>query len=310
MKSYFKFLSRNKVYTFINIAGLVVSLMFIILMGDYAWRQYSIDSWHKNADRIYLTGSGEDFFMWPQAAEEIKGMCPEVEKTCCVMSQNGKIKYGQREVKEGDKENGIIMLTDSTFFRFFDFELTKGDKRTALDAPDKCVVTERLAQRLFGEKDPIGESLQIVGKRSVFMNHEDPYDSTLVYTVSGIVKDFDRTVLPNETQLIASMERFPQVMGYTLRPHSFAYSSTGACKAFLMLRPGATLDAKKKVIEDHLAKNYMWTHMDHQEFFATPLTDIIRTMAMACRKVTRRDSISFWQPCWPSYSSLSATIST
>ena len=275
MKSYFKFLSRNKVYTFINIAGLVVSLMFIILMGDYAWRQYSIDSWHKNANRICLTGSGEDFFMWPQAAQEIKEMCPEIEQTCCVMSQNGRIKYGQREVKEGDKENGIIMLTDSTFFRFFDFELTKGDKRTALDAPDKCVITERLAQRLFGEKDPIGESLQIVGKRSVFMNHEDPYDSTLVYTVSGIMKDFDRTVLPNETQLIANMERFPQVMGYTLRPRSFAYSGTGACKAFLMLRPGTTLDAKKKVIEDHLAKNYMWTHMDHQEFFATPLTDIM-----------------------------------
>ena len=275
MKSYFRFLSRNKLYTFINIAGLVVSLMFIILMGDYTWRQYSIDSWHKNADRIYLTGSGEDFFMWPQAAQEIQEMCPEIEQTCCVMSQNGRIKYGQREVKDGDKENGIIMLTDSTFFNFFDFELTKGDKRTVLDAPDKCVITERLAQRLFGEKDPIGESLQIVGKRSVFMNHEDPYDSTLVYTVSGIVKDFDRTVLPNETQIIANMERFPQVMGYTLRPRSFAYSSTGACKAFLMLRPGATLDAKKKVIEAHLAKNYMWAHMENQEFFATPLTDIM-----------------------------------
>lgn len=275
MKGYFRFLSRNKLYTFINIAGLVVSLMFIILMGDYTWRQYSIDSWHKNADRIYLTGSGENFFMWPQAAQEIKEMCPEIEQTCCVMSQNGRIKNGQREVKDGDKENGIIMLTDSTFFNFFDFELTKGDKRTVLDAPDKCVITERLARRLFGEKDPIGESLQIVGKRSVFMNHEDPYDSTLVYTVSGIVKDFDRTVLPNETQIIANMERFPQVMGYTLRPRSFAYSGTGACKAFLLLRPGATLDAKKKVIEDHLVKNYMWAHTENQEFFATPLTDIM-----------------------------------
>ena len=275
MKCYFRFLSRNKLYTFINLAGLVLSLMFIILMGDYTWRQYSIDSWHKNADRICLTGSGEDFFMWPQAAQEIKAMCPEIEQTCCVMSQNGRIKYGQREVKEGDKENGIIMLADSTFFHFFDFELTKGDKRTALNAPDKCVITERLAQRLFGEKDPIGESLQIVGKRSVFMNHEDPYDSTLVYTISGIMKNFDRTVLPNETQLIANMERFPQVMGYTLRPQSFAYGGTGACKAFLMLRPGATLDAKKKVIEAFLAKNYMWAHMDNQEFFATPLTDIM-----------------------------------
>ena len=275
MKSYFKFLSRNKAYTFINVAGLVVSLMFIILMGDYTWRQYSIDSWHKNADRIYLTGNDEDFFMWPQAAQEIKEMCPEVEQTCCVMSQRGRIKYGQREVKEGDKENGIIMLTDSTFFRFFDFDLLEGDKLTALDAPDKCVITQRLAKRLFGEKNPIGEALQIVGQRSVFMNNEDPYDSTLVYIVGGIVKDFDRTVLPNETQLIASMERFPQVMGYTLRPHSFASGQTGACKAFLMLKSGASLDAKKKVIEDYLAKNYMWAHMDNHEFIATPLTDIM-----------------------------------
>ncbi len=50
MRSFFRFLSRNKLYTLINIAGLVVSLMFIILMGDNTWRQYSIDSWHKNAE--------------------------------------------------------------------------------------------------------------------------------------------------------------------------------------------------------------------------------------------------------------------
>ena len=90
MKSYFRFLSRNKLYTLINIAGLVVSLMFIILMGDYTWRQYSIDSWHKNADRIYLMGNEKMFFMWPQAAEEIKNQCPEVEKACCVLSADGR----------------------------------------------------------------------------------------------------------------------------------------------------------------------------------------------------------------------------
>ena len=74
MKSYFRFLSRNKLYTLINIAGLVVSLMFIILMGDYTWRQYNIDSWHKNAERIYLMGNENYFFLWPQAAEGILRM--------------------------------------------------------------------------------------------------------------------------------------------------------------------------------------------------------------------------------------------
>ena len=279
MKSYFKFLSRNKLYTFINIAGLVVSLMFIILMGDYTWRQYSIDSWHKNADRIYLMGNQELFFMWPQAAQEIKDMCPEVESSCCVMSQNGRIKFGQQEVKNAEGENGIIMLADSTFFRFFNFPLIEGDPKSALIAPDKCVITERLAKRLFGDKNPMGESLQIVGERNVYLvrpDEADPYDSTLVYTISAIAKDFDRTVLPNETQIIASMERFPQVMGYKLSNDAFAYATTGPNKAFLMLKPGFTFDAKKKIVEDHLSKNYtQWDRNGKSELTMTPLTDIM-----------------------------------
>jgi len=279
MKSYFKFLSRNKLYTFINIAGLVVSLMFIILMGDYTWRQYSIDSWHKHADRIYLTGNQKMFFMWPQAAKDIQAMCPEIESSCCVMSQNGKIKCSQQVVKNREDENGIIMLADSSFFRFFDFPLIEGDSRTALDAPDKCIITERLAKRLFGGKNPIGESLQIVGERNVYLvrpDEKDPYDSTLVYTISAVAKDFDRTVLPNETQVIASMERFPQVMGYILSNDAFAYASTGPCKAFLMLKLGFTFDAKKKVVEDYLSKNYtQWDSNGKSEFTMTPLTDIM-----------------------------------
>ena len=276
MKSYFRFLSRNKLYTSINIAGLVVSLMFIILMGDYTWRQYSIDSWHEHADRIYLAGSEEEFFMWPQAAQEIKAMCPEVEQTCCVMSQQGRIKYGEREAKGKDSDNGNIMLADPTFFQFFSFPLVEGDAKTVLDAPDKCVITERLARTLFAGKNPIGEQLQIVGERHVRMGQEDPYDSTLVYTVSGIAKDFDHTVLPNETQLIASMQRFGQVMGYRLTNEAFAYGPTGACKAFMMLRPGATFDAKTKTVEEHLNNNYkLWSRMGCQHFTLTPLTDIM-----------------------------------
>ena len=107
MKSYFRFLSRNKLYTLINVVGLVVSLMFIILMGDYTWRQFTIDSQHKQADRILLVGSQNSFFMWPQAANDIKAICPEVEQTCCVMSQSGKIKHGDHVVEDGDDKSTI-----------------------------------------------------------------------------------------------------------------------------------------------------------------------------------------------------------
>ena len=274
MNSYLKFLSRNKLYTFINIAGLAVSLMFIILMGDYTWRQYSIDRWHKNADRIYLMGNESFFFMWPQEAEDIKNLCPEVEEACCVMSQSGKIKYGQREVKDGENENGIIMLTDPAFFRFFDFKLLEGDRQTALDSPDKCVITKRLAKKLFGDKNPIGESLQIVGDRHVSIGSEDPSDSTLYYRVSAVVEDLDRTVLPNETQIIVNMERFPQVLGYDLKGNALAYGPTGANKMFLMLRPGMTLEHKKNIINGHLKKAHPAGWGDYKVSL-TPLTDVL-----------------------------------
>lgn len=274
MNSYLKFLSRNKLYTFINIAGLAVSLMFIILMGDYTWRQYSIDRWHKNADRIYLMGNESFFFMWPQEAEDIKNLCPEVEEACCVMSQSGKIKYGQRDVKDGENENGIIMLTDPVFFRFFDFKLLEGDRQTALDSPDKCVITKRLAKRLFGDKNPIGESLQIVGDRHVSIGSEDPSDSTLYYRVSAVVEDLDRTVLPNETQIIVNMERFPQVLGYDLKGNALAYGPTGANKMFLMLRPGMTLEHKKNIINGHLKKAHPAGWGDYKVSL-TPLTDVL-----------------------------------
>ncbi len=273
MKSYFRFLSRNKLYTLINVAGLVVSLMFIILMGDYAWRQYSIDRWHKNADRICIIGDEDDFFMWPQAAAEIKQMCPEIEQTCCVMSQSGKIKYGESVVEDGD-DKSTILLADSTFFHFFDYELVQGNRRTALDKPDKCVITERLAKRLFGDKNPMGESIQITGERHVRIGHDDPYDSTLVYTVSAIAKDFDHTVLPNETQIIVSMQRYPQVMGYQLENYTAAYGPNGVSKVFFMLHPGTNLDSKKSVIADYLDKNY-YGKWEAKKLTFTTLKDIM-----------------------------------
>ena len=273
MKSYFRFLSRNKLYTLINIAGLVVSLMFIILMGDYTWRQFTIDSWHKNADQIVLIGSQDNFFMWPQAGGDIKAMCPEVEQTCCVMSQSGKIKYGDRVVEDGDDQS-TILLADSTFFHFFDYELTQGNRHTALDKPDKCVITERLAKRLFGDKNPMGESIQITGERHVRIGNQDPYDSTLVYTVSAIAKDFDHTVLPNETQIIVSMQRYPQVLGYLLDNYTAAYGPNGCSKVFFMLHPGTNLDSKKSVIADYLDKNY-YGKWEAKNLTFTPLKDVM-----------------------------------
>ncbi len=227
--------------------GLALSLMFVILIGDYTYRQFSIDKWHKNHERIYVLGTNDNLLSWPDCAHSLKDRYPEVEDACCVYMHNGKIKHEDRIYEESQGDNaGNIMLADSNFFRFFDFKMVQGDWETALDSPEKCVVTESLAKTLFPDGNALGQSLQIEGTRYVFVSDEngDPYDSSLVYTVSGVIKDLDKTVLLNETAVIANLERAPQVLGYRLRNDLMASGPLGSTLSFVMMRPGANLNDK------------------------------------------------------------------
>lgn len=252
MKYFFRFLKNNPLYAVINMVGLALSLMFVILIGDYTYRQFSIDKWHKNHERIYVLGTenGNSLLSWPDCAHSLKDRYPEVEDVCCVYMHNGKIKHEDKVYEESQGDNaGNIMLADSNFFRFFDFKMIDGDRETALDSPEKCVVTESLAKALFPDGNALGQPLQIEGTRYVFVSDDngDPYDSSLVYTVSGVIKDLDKTVFLNETAVIANFERAPQVLGYRLRNDLMASGPLGATLSFLMLRPGASLEDK---IED------------------------------------------------------------
>ena len=252
MKYFFRFLKNNPLYAVINVVGLTLSLMFVILIGDYTYRQFSIDKWHKNHERIYVLGTenGNSLLSWPDCAHSLKDRYPEVEDVCCVYMHNGKIKHEDKVYEESQGDNaGNIMLADSNFFRFFDFKMIDGDRETALDSPEKCVVTESLAKALFPDGNALGQPLQIEGTRYVFVSDDngDPYDSSLVYTVSGVIKDLDKTVFLNETAVIANFERAPQVLGYRLRNDLMASGPLGSTLSFLMLRPGAGLEDK---IED------------------------------------------------------------
>lgn len=252
MKYFFRFLKNNPLYAVINVVGLALSLMFVILIGDYTYRQFSIDKWHRNHERIYVLGTenGNSLLSWPDCAHSLKDRYPEVEDVCCVYMHNGKIKHEDKVYEESQGDNaGNIMLADSNFFRFFDFKMIDGDRETALDSPEKCVVTESLAKALFPDGNALGQPLQIEGTRYVFVSDDngDPYDSSLVYTVSGVIKDLDKTVFLNETAVIANFERAPQVLGYRLRNDLMASGPLGSTLSFLMLRPGESLEDK---IED------------------------------------------------------------
>ena len=281
MKYFFRFLKNNPLYAVINVVGLALSLMFVILIGDYTYRQFSIDKWHKNHERIYVLGTENrnTLMSWPDCSRSLKGRYPEVEDVCCVYMHNGKIKHEDRVYEEAQGDNaGNIMLADSNFFRFFDFKMIEGDRETALDSPEKCVVTESLAKALFPDGNAIGQPLQIEGTRYVFVSDDngDPYDSSLVYTVSGVIKDLDKTVFLNETAVIANFERAPQVLGYRLRNDLMASGPLGSTLSFLMLRPGASLEDKIEDLTSYCIESIpMFNFYGNTKAAIIPLDDLM-----------------------------------
>lgn len=281
MKYFFRFLKNNPLYAVINMVGLALSLMFVILIGDYTYRQFSIDKWHKNHERIYVLGTenGNSLLSWPDCAHSLKDRYPEVEDVCCVYMHNGKIKHEDKVYEESQGDNaGNIMLADSNFFRFFDFKMIDGDRETALDSPEKCVVTESLAKALFPDGNALGQPLQIEGTRYVFISDDngDPYDSSLVYTVSGVIKDLDKTVFLNETAVIANFERAPQVLGYRLRNDLMASGPLGSTLSFLMLRPGASLEDKIEDLTSYCIESIpMFNFYGNTKAAIIPLDDLM-----------------------------------
>lgn len=281
MKYFFRFLKNNPLYAVINVVGLALSLMFVILIGDYTYRQFSIDKWHRNHERIYVLGTenGNSLLSWPDCAHSLKDRYPEVEDVCCVYMHNGKIKHEDKVYEESQGDNaGNIMLADSNFFRFFDFKMIDGDRETALDSPEKCVVTESLAKALFPDGNALGQPLQIEGTRYVFVSDDngDPYDSSLVYTVSGVIKDLDKTVFLNETAVIANFERAPQVLGYRLRNDLMASGPLGSTLSFLMMRPGASLEDKIEDLTSYCIESIpMFNFYGNTKAAIIPLDDLM-----------------------------------
>ena len=277
MKSFFHFLKHNPCYALINVFGLAVSLMFVILIGDYTWRQYSVDSWNRNRDRIYLMGNNRNFMSWPDISEQIASTYPEINSICRVVSQAGVLKTGEKRVGDGQSGDNIL-IADSNFMDFFDLPILEGDKSSALDSPGKCMITKSLADRLFPDENPLGKELSVVGQRSVIRTKKaDPYDSTAIYTVSAVLKDFDRTVLPNETEAVFNLKDHPKILGYLCDNNVFVATSHGVLKTFLMTDDISSLRSKSdeiaKLVKDNTASAF--NGAENQNIIFTPFSELM-----------------------------------
>ncbi len=262
--------TRQKLFSGINILGLAVGITACMLIMMYVWDELSYDEYHPYADRtarITVEGvlGGNKFEMAVSSAPMAAAMLadyPEVEHATRVSSIFGfpVIRYGDRVFSE---ERWTAM--DSTAFDVFALELVRGDPKTALSKPNQVVITESTARRYFGNEDPMGKILNSDRRRD--------------FEVSGVIKDF-----PHNSHMhydfIASMVSYDNSQNNMWVSNNFY--------TYVVLREGYTFEGLEAKLPETVTKyvgpqveqflGVSWQKLvddgSAYRFFLQPLTDI------------------------------------
>jgi putative ABC transport system permease protein len=164
IKSAFRNIIKNKFYSFLNILGLSVGLIAFVFLFLYINDERSYDKYHENASRIYriesnftIAGKHEMFAIVPiPMGPALQIEYPEVEKV--VRMDGAGNSLFRNEEKESYEED--FYFTDSTFFQVFTHKMIMGDPDRCLVEPLSIVLTETIAKKYFGDKDPMGKILE------------------------------------------------------------------------------------------------------------------------------------------------------
>lgn len=180
LKIAYRNIIKNKVYSFINIAGLSIGLASAFLILLWVNDEMSFDDFHKKGSDIYHVylevrdkegSSGSQPTVSFEVTKMMEEKYPEVIEAVRLLS------LGERVLKYEDKifveNNGLT--TDPEIFDVFTFPFVKGNPATALNDPNSIVLTESMARKYFGASDPIGKIIR--------------FNTAFDMKVTGIIQD-------------------------------------------------------------------------------------------------------------------------
>ena len=204
IKSAFKSFYNFKIYTSINLFGLILGLSCSIVIFLYVGFEYSFDNFHKDKERIFrvneISTSPKERTISPSLrmpyGPALKEEFSEVEDVVRI-KQNWHVNTLKYKDKEIILEKAIF--ADSNLFSFFSFNILSGNPKQLLVGKNSIVLTRKIAKRLFGDENPLGYMV-------VYDNNS--------YMITGVAADiplnshikFD-AVFPMET-LISSPDVF------------------------------------------------------------------------------------------------------
>lgn len=160
LKYAWRFLVRSKSYTVINIIGLALSLACTIILVRYIHRELQVNAHCADAERVYIPIRDIDGNIFPGSVGADSGADTTYFQPEAVKERSNFITLSNDNVTINEKPHAVqVLVADTAFFHFFNYPL-KGKR---MEAPEEALVTRQFAKRVFGEKDPIGQTMEYSG---------------------------------------------------------------------------------------------------------------------------------------------------
>lgn len=209
---------RQPTFTVLNLSGLTVGIAATLIILLYIDFEFNFDRFHENASDIYRveadkinTHNKTMDVDWVSASNNLayylKQDYPEIKEVVRFYEfhQNERIRF---QYQGQEFEEAEVVTTDSSLFDVFSYQLLGGNPQEALRGPNKIVLSQRLAERIFEDEEPVGKTLE----------------TKLVHAITGLEEDYNLVVsgvfanTPRNTHLYAqafiSAETDPYLLEY------------------------------------------------------------------------------------------------
>jgi putative ABC transport system permease protein len=279
LKNYFKIavrnLTRRRGYALLNIFGLAIGVTCCLLIFQYVSYEKSYDKFNKESKdivRLRLDSYQQGQLAWKSATSyasfgpTLKKEFPEVEDFCRLIDDELLLSNPEKDIKFNEKKG---YYADQSSIDMLSIKLTKGISQTALNAPDKMIVSETIAKKYFGTDDVVGKTL--ISKDPQFVE---------TYLITGVFKDY-----PKNSHLIIDYLVSYSTLGKIRRAQGDTQNSSETSwgwydfYTYLKLKPGTDLqklESKLPAFCDLHINNNKWEKANNvrADVHLLPLTDI------------------------------------
>lgn len=248
----FRNMRRRFGFTLINILGLALGIASCLLIFLVVRYELGYDAFNSKADRIYRVNHHSIDYnprTSPAVAPAMRNDFPELE-VAQLFYDGGLVKVGNDRYNE---EN--YAYCDEYVPRVFDYRWIAGDSRTALTAPGSIVLTEKMAKKYFGTKDPMGATIVL--------------DNQFTCTVTGIIKD-----LPGNTSLPLPFMVSLSTIKKELSNMNNYYSIPGGNFTYIAIPKNYSIDRVRSRIHAFMEKNWGKDIAKEATLILQPLRDV------------------------------------